>query len=135
MKFVFFKQKTAYWMSSSGWSSDVCSSDLRWRIEHAQIIDPADIARFAQLKVIASMQPVHQPSDRVMAEARLGPDRLTGAHAWRSLQNAGVRLAFGSDVPVESATPLAGIAAAIPRPDATGKPFGGWRAAGRVRPA
>src|SRR3546814_18410380 len=97
----------------------------RWRIEHAQIIDPADIARFAQLKVIASMQPVHQPSDRVMAEARLGPDRLKGAYAWRSLQNAGVRLAFGSDVPVESANPFAGLAAALSRTDARGQPFGG----------
>ena len=102
-------------------------NNRRWRIEHAQIIDPADIARFATLKVIASMQPVHQPSDRVMAEARLGPDRLKGAYAWRSLQNAGVRLAFGSDVPVESANPFAGIAAAISRTDAKGEPFGGWR--------
>ncbi|HET6524784.1 amidohydrolase [Sphingopyxis sp.] len=100
--------------------------ERRWRIEHAQIIDPADIARFAQLKVIASMQPIHQPSDRVMAEARLGPDRLKGAYAWRSLQNAGVRLAFGSDVPVESANPFPGIAAAISRTDAKGEPFGGW---------
>ena len=101
--------------------------ERRWRIEHAQIIDPADIARFAELKVIASMQPIHQPSDRVMAEARLGPDRLKGAYAWRSLQNAGVRLAFGSDVPVESANPFPGIAAAISRTDAKGEPFGGWR--------
>src|SRR3546814_1692720 len=62
-----------------------------------------------------------------MAEARLGPERLKGAYAWRSLQNAGVRLAFGSDVPVESANPFAGIAAAISRTDARGEPFGGWR--------
>jgi predicted amidohydrolase YtcJ len=100
--------------------------ERRWRIEHAQIIDPADIPRFAQLKVIASMQPVHQPSDRLMAEARLGPDRLKGAYAWRSLENAGVRLAFGSDVPVESANPFPGMAAAISRTDAAGQPFGGW---------
>ncbi|MBL8650610.1 MAG: amidohydrolase family protein [Sphingopyxis sp.] len=101
--------------------------ERRWRIEHAQIIDPADIPRFAQLKVIASMQPIHQPSDRLMAEARLGPDRLKGAYAWRSLQAAGARLAFGSDVPVESANPFPGIAAAISRTDAAGQPFGGWR--------
>ncbi|WP_447761048.1 amidohydrolase [Sphingopyxis panaciterrae] len=100
--------------------------ERRWRIEHAQVLDPADIARFAQLKVIASMQPIHQPSDRLMAEARLGPDRLKGAYAWRSLENAGVRLAFGSDVPVESANPFPGIAAAISRTDAAGQPFGGW---------
>jgi predicted amidohydrolase YtcJ len=101
--------------------------DRRWRIEHAQIVDPADIARFAQLKVIASMQPVHQTSDRVMAEARLGPAQLTGAYAWRSMQNAGVRLAFGSDVPVESAEPFAGLAAAMSRTGPDGQPFGGWR--------
>lgn len=101
--------------------------ERRWRIEHAQVIDPADIPRFGQSKVIASMQPVHQTSDRLMAEARLGPDRLKGAYAWRSLAAAGARLAFGSDVPVESANPFAGIAAAISRTDASGQPFGGWR--------
>lgn len=100
--------------------------ERRWRIEHAQIVDPADIPRFAKLGVIASMQPIHQPSDRLMAEARLGPDRLKGAYAWRSMENAGVRLAFGSDVPVESANPFPGIAAAISRTDAQGQPFGGW---------
>lgn len=100
--------------------------ERRWRIEHAQIIDPADIPKFAELKVIASMQPTHQTSDRVMAEARLGPDRLKGAYAWRSLEKAGVRLAFGSDVPVESANPFPGIAAAISRTDAAGQPIGGW---------
>ncbi len=101
--------------------------ERRWRIEHAQVIDPADIPRFGQNKVIASMQPVHQTSDRLMAEARLGPERLKGAYAWRSLSAAGARLAFGSDVPVESANPFAGIAAAISRTDAAGQPFGGWR--------
>jgi predicted amidohydrolase YtcJ len=100
--------------------------ERRWRIEHAQIVDPADIPRFKQLGVIASMQPIHQPSDRLMAEARLGPERLKGAYAWRSMENAGVRLAFGSDVPVESANPFPGIAAAISRTDAAGEPFGGW---------
>lgn len=99
----------------------------RWRIEHAQVIDPADIPRFARLGVIASMQPVHQTSDRLMAEARLGPDRLKGAYAWRSLENSGVRLAFGSDVPVESANPFPGLAVAISRTDDQGQPFGGWR--------
>lgn len=100
--------------------------ERRWRIEHAQIVDPADIARFAEMKVIASMQPIHQPSDRLMAEARLGPERLKGAYAWRSMEKAGVRLAFGSDVPVESANPFPGIAAAISRTDAAGQPLGGW---------
>lgn len=100
--------------------------ERRWRIEHAQVVDPSDFARFGQLKVIASMQPVHQTSDRMMAEQRLGPNRLSGAYAWRSLENSGARLAFGSDVPVESANPFAGLAAAISRTDADGQPFGGW---------
>lgn len=106
--------------------------DRRWRIEHAQIVDPADIARFGRNGVIASMQPVHQTSDRLMAEARLGPDRLSGAYAWQSIRHAGAHLAFGSDVPVESPNPFAGLAAAITREDAEGQPFGGWQAQERV---
>ena len=74
--------------------SQTYTGDRRWRIEHAQIVDPADIPRFARLGVIASMQPVHQTSDRLMAEARLGPNRLNGAYAWHSMKLAGVRLAF-----------------------------------------
>jgi hypothetical protein len=69
------------------------SGDRRWRIEHAQIVDPADIPRFGRFGTIASMQPVHQTSDRLMAEARLGPDRLGGAYAWRSIHAAGAPLA------------------------------------------
>lgn len=106
--------------------------DRRWRIEHAQIVDPKDLPRFAQLGVIASMQPVHQTSDRLMAEARLGPARLTGAYAWNSFRTTGARLAFGSDVPVESPDPFAGLAVAISREDAAGEPPGGWRAKERV---
>jgi predicted amidohydrolase YtcJ len=112
--------------------SESYSGDRRWRIEHAQIVDPADIPRFAQLGVIASMQPVHQTSDRLMAEARLGNGRLTGAYAWHSMQLAGVRLAFGSDTPVESPDPFAGLAAAFTRQDARGAPPGGWRPEERV---
>ena len=108
------------------------TGDRRWRIEHAQILDPADIPRFAQLGVIASMQPVHQTSDRMMAEARLDPGRLKGAYVWRSLQVAGAKLAFGSDTPVESPDPFAGLAAAITREDAKGEPFGGWQPQERV---
>lgn len=106
--------------------------DRRWRIEHAQIVDPADLPRFAATGTIASMQPVHQTSDRLMAEARLGPDRLKGAYAWRSLHDSGVKLAFGTDVPVESSDPFAGLGAAITREDATGQPFGGWMPAERL---
>jgi predicted amidohydrolase YtcJ len=61
-----------------------------------------------------------------MAEARLGPDRLAGAYAWNSIRESGARLAFGSDVPVESSNPFPGLAAAITREDANGQPFGGW---------
>ncbi len=100
--------------------------DRRWRIEHAQIVDPADLPRIAKTGTIASMQPVHQTSDRLMAEARLGPDRLDGAYAWKSILESGAKLAFGTDVPVESSNPFAGLAAAVTREDANGQPFGGW---------
>lgn len=100
--------------------------DRRWRIEHAQIVDPADIPLFGRNGIIASMQPVHQTSDRTMVEARLDPPRLAGAYAWASLDEAGSKLAFGSDAPVESPDPFAGLAAAISRMDADGMPPGGW---------
>ncbi|GGD57131.1 amidohydrolase family protein [Erythrobacter arachoides] len=106
-------------------SSDY-GGDRRWRIEHAQVVDPADLPRFGQHGVIASMQPVHQTSDRTMAEARLGGARLQGAYAWRSIIEQGGLLAFGTDAPVEPVDPLAGLAAAISRTDAAGEPFGGW---------
>lgn len=108
------------------------TGDRRWRIEHAQIVDPADIVRFGKYGIIASMQPVHQTSDRLMAEARLGPNRLAGAYAWKSVQATGSRLAFGSDAPVELADPWAGWAAAISRQGPDGQPFGGWQAQERV---
>ena len=107
--------------------ADSFPGDRRWRIEHAQIVDPADIPLFGEHGIIASMQPVHQTSDRTMAEARLGPDRLDGAYAWRSIAATGAPLAFGSDAPVESPDPFAGLAAAFTRTDAAGQPFGGWR--------
>ncbi|WP_417590739.1 amidohydrolase [Parasphingorhabdus sp.] len=100
--------------------------DRRWRVEHAQIIDPADLNRFAASGIIASMQPVHQTSDRLMAEARLGPDRLRGAYAWKSMLDSGAKVAFGTDVPVESSNPFAGLSTAVTREDADGQPFGGW---------
>jgi predicted amidohydrolase YtcJ len=106
--------------------------DRRWRIEHAQIVDPADLPRFGKNGIIASMQPVHQTSDRTMAEARLGPNRLGGAYAWASMLKNGSVLAFGSDVPVESANPFPGLAAAITREGADGQPFGGWQPQERI---
>lgn len=106
--------------------SESYKGDRRWRIEHAQIVDPADLPMLGRHGIIASMQPLHQTSDRLMAEARLGPDRLDGAYPWRSVMSVGGRLAFGSDAPVEPADPWAGMAAAISRTDAKGEPFGGW---------
>ena len=99
----------------------------RHRIEHVQILDPADLDRLAAAGVIASMQPVHQTSDWAMAEKRLGMDRLGGAYAWKSLLDSGAMLAFGSDFPVEHPNPFAGIEVAITRTDANGEPAGGWR--------
>ena len=107
-------------------------TDRRWRIEHAQILDPADIGRLAKSGIIASMQPTHQTSDDNMVEARLGAGRLAGAYAWRSIAATGAHLAFGSDFPVESPNPFPGIAAAISRADPEGNPPGGWRPEERV---
>lgn len=106
--------------------SESYTGDRRWRIEHAQIVDLEDISLFGRHGVIASMQPLHQTSDRLMAEARMGEDRLAGAYAWRSIAAAGAPLAFGSDAPVEPADAFAGLAVAISRTDADGQPFGGW---------
>lgn len=107
--------------------ADSYKGDRRWRIEHAQVIDPADIPRFGQHGIIASMQPGHQTTDRLMAEARLGPARLAGAYAWKSVAAAGAKLAFGSDGPVEVPNPFAGMASAMTRQGADGQPFGGWQ--------
>ncbi len=100
--------------------------DRRWRIEHFQIVDPTDIPRLAPTGIIASMQPTHQTSDRLMAEKRLGPDRLKGAYAWQTVLKSGARLAFGTDFPVESPNPFPGLSAAISRQDVNGQPPGGW---------
>ena len=106
--------------------------DRRWRVEHAQIVDPADLVRFGRHGIIASMQPVHQTSDMMMAEARMGLPRLGGAYAWRAMLDNGSRLAFGSDFPVESPNPFPGLAVAMSREDAQGRPPGGWLPAQRV---
>ena len=99
---------------------------LRWRIEHAQVLAPEDLPRLAGLGVIASMQPTHATSDMPWARERLGPDRIHGAYAWRSLRDSGARLALGSDFPVESVDPRLGLYAAATRTDAAGEPIGGW---------
>lgn len=106
---------------------DTYGGDRRWRIEHAQIVAPQDLARFGSLGVIASMQPLHQTSDMFMAEARLDPSRLEGAYAWDTIRESGGRLAFGSDAPVEPADAFAALAVAVSRQNAQGEPYGGWR--------
>ena len=100
--------------------------DRRHRIEHAQIVDPADIPRFARLGVVPSMQFVHCVSDLPWVGARIGPARERGAYAWRSLMDAGSRIPGGSDFPVESIDPRLGIHAAIARTSTAGEPAGGW---------
>jgi hypothetical protein len=100
--------------------------DHRFRIEHVQVLDHADIPRFAQLGVIPSMQAVHATSDMYWAATRLGPSRIYGAYAWRSLLNTGVIIPNGSDFPVERVSPLYSFHAAVARTDDSGWPPGGW---------
>jgi hypothetical protein len=102
------------------------TGDRRWRIEHAQIVDVADLPRFAKYGTIASMQPTHATSDHIMVVKRLGPERLKGAYAERTMLDEHVPLAFGSDYPVEDPNPFPGMAAAITREDAAGDPPGGF---------
>jgi len=98
----------------------------RLRIEHAQVVNSDDFQKFAELGVIASMQPTHCTSDMYWAEERLGPARIRGAYAWRTMINHGVVLVGGSDAPVESNNPLWGIYAAVTRQDQKSFPEGGW---------
>jgi predicted amidohydrolase YtcJ len=96
--------------------------DYRLRVEHAQVLDPNDIPRFAKLGVLASMQPIHCTSDMKWVEAVIGPKRARNAYAWHSLLQSGATIAGGSDFPVESANPLLGIYAACTRKDTNGVP-------------
>jgi predicted amidohydrolase YtcJ len=111
---------------------DAAGSDHRWRIEHAQVVALSDIPRFHALGVIASMQPTHATSDMPWAEQRVGPRRIVGGYAWRKFRDADVRLALGSDFPVEHIDPIAGLYAAVSRQDAAGQPGGGWYANERL---
>jgi predicted amidohydrolase YtcJ len=99
---------------------------LRHRIEHAQVVTPADIPRFKALDIIPSMQPTHATSDQNMAEQRVGHERIRGAYAWRTFLAQGSRIACGSDFPVESPNPFEGLHAAVTRQNAAGAPAGGW---------
>jgi predicted amidohydrolase YtcJ len=115
--------------------NEVPVSDARIRIEHAQILAPADLPRFVGLRIIPSMQPIHCSMDKDFAEARVGKERIKGAYAWRSLLDSGVRIAGGSDVPdfpVAYTNPLWGIYSAVTRQDLEGKPVDGWYPEQRV---
>ena len=103
--------------------------DARHRIEHAQVLNGADIPRFAALGVVASLQPTHATSDMRWAEARIGRARAEeGAYAWRKLLDAGARIAFGTDFSVEPLPPVEGIYSAVTRQsrEFPGTPHGGW---------
>jgi predicted amidohydrolase YtcJ len=104
----------------------------RFRIEHAQILAPSDVPRFAALGVIPSMQPTHCTSDMYWAEKRVGPERGKGAYLWKTFLKRGVPIAGGSDAPVEKIAVLPGIHAAVTRQDAKGWPRGGWHPEERV---
>jgi predicted amidohydrolase YtcJ len=101
--------------------------DRRDRIEHAQVVAPEDLPRFAKLNVIASMQPSHETTDMRWAESRVGPDRVKGAYAWNTLQKSGAHLAFGTDYPVEPISPFRGLYACVTRELPDGGPAGGWQ--------
>jgi predicted amidohydrolase YtcJ len=106
--------------------------DRRDRIEHAQVVAPEDLPRFAKLNVIASMQPSHQTTDMRWAEQRVGPDRLKGAYAWATMQKNGVHLAFGTDYPVEPVSPMRGLYACVTRELPEGGPAGGWQSQEKI---
>jgi len=98
----------------------------RHRIEHAQVLRPADISRMAEIDIIASIQPTHATSDMNMAGNRLGDTRLAGAYAWKQLLDSGAHVAGGSDFPVESPNPFFGLHAAVTRQNHENMPPGGW---------
>jgi hypothetical protein len=103
------------------------SRDRRDRVEHAQVVAPADFARFASLGVVASMQPSHVLTDERWAADRLGRERVKGAYAWHTMEQDGAHLAFGTDYPVEPINPLRGIYACVTRELPEGGPPGGWQ--------
>lgn len=115
-------------------ASDPAARARRPRIEHAQVLSPQDIPRFAQIGVIASMQPGHAVEDKAWAEARLGPERVRGAYAWRSLRRTGARMVLSSDLPGSDYDFFYMIHSAIARTDKSGQPAGGWFPGERLAP-
>lgn len=114
------------WIEEAFATDPKAAQAVRWRIEHAQIVAPADIPRFGRLRVVASMQPSHAIGDLYFAPARLGPDRLTGAYAWRSLLDSGATVVFGTDAPVEVGDPRIEFYAAVARKDVQGRSGPDW---------
>jgi predicted amidohydrolase YtcJ len=106
--------------------SSVTVSSPRHRVEHAQVVSPADFARFRELGVVASMQPSHAISDKRWAQERLGEYRVLGAYSWHTLRAHNVRVAFGTDWPVEPISPYLGLFAAVTRQSTDMEPAGGW---------
>ncbi|NTV82270.1 MAG: amidohydrolase family protein, partial [Candidatus Aminicenantes bacterium] len=104
----------------------------RWRVEHAQHLDPADIARFGRLGAVASVQPYHLIDDGRWAERKIGPERVKTTYAFESLRRAGATLAFGSDWTVAPLDPVLGLYAAVTRRTLDGKNPGGWVAGEKV---
>ncbi|MEO0483021.1 MAG: amidohydrolase [Planctomycetota bacterium] len=107
-------------------------ADARFRVEHAQMLHPDDIPRFAQLGVLPSMQPKHATSDMRWVADRIGDERALGTYAWAALLQTGIPIPAGSDFPVEPHEPLRGFCAAVTRQDETGYPEGGWLAHERM---
>jgi predicted amidohydrolase YtcJ len=105
---------------------DPATAANRHRIEHAQVLSPDDIPRLGELGIIASMEPPHAMEDKAWAEQRLGPERIRGAYAWRSLRESGARLTFNSDNPGSDHNIFYGLHSAITRQDKEGEPEGGW---------
>lgn len=114
--------------SFATWIKKTGTQKMRHRVEHAQVVRPEEFGRFADLNVIASVQPTHATSDKNMAEDRLGSERIKGAYAWQTLYKSGAVVAGGSDFPVEPAEPMFGLHAAITRQDRENLPMGGWYA-------
>jgi predicted amidohydrolase YtcJ len=101
-------------------------NDLRWRVEHAQVVDPADMHFFSDFSIIPSIQSTHATSDMKWAEKRLGAQRIKGAYAYKSLMNQNGWIANGTDFPIESISPLNTFYAAVARQDLDGYPTGGF---------
>ena len=112
--------------------SGTYKGDRRWRIENAEAIDPADLPRLSGKGVVVSMQPQQASLGSTIAEVRLGPARLAGAYAWKSLEGAGASLTFGSDAPAAAPEPFTAVATAVTRQRADGEPYGGWQAQERL---